>query len=187
MSLLCLPPLANNASVLIPPLVVSFWYPPLQLEQHISNLVCFVLEDQPNNEFFDQALLFLPTDIRGAFMHHKQSSVFEKHHFSNTLQQGMDGKWHSSVTISLLENPANLVTVQDSSNCDSLDASQVPNCVLMDSNQGIKDLSQASNCTELDHHTCSLSPTANWGFTVDASFPSVQPDPNSTPTAGNVS
>ena len=149
--------------------------------------MCLALEDHPNKEFCDKALPFLPTDICAAFMLHKQSSVVGQHHFSNTLCQGMDGKWHSPVTISALKNPVNLVTIQDSSNCDSLNASQVPNCVLMDSNQGDKDPSQDFKCSELDCHLHGLSPTTNWGYTTNFLLPSARPDPDSTLTAGNIS
>ena len=57
----------------------------------------------------------------------------------------------------------------------------------MDSNQGAKDSSQDSKCTELDGHTCQLSPTADWGHTNIGSLSSVQPESNSTPTVGNIS
>ena len=118
--------------------------PPDEFIQHVSDLVCFTLEDHPNNKFFDKAFPFLPSDIRGAFQLYKQSDVVEKCHFSNTLCQGMDGKWHRSIAISLSKNPANLVTVQDLGNLGPLDVFQVLNCVLMCSNQGAKDSLQDS-------------------------------------------
>ena len=73
----------------------------------------------------------------------------------------MDDKWHSSVANSLSSNPANPITVQDLNSHERLDASQVPNHVLMDLNQGAKDLSQDYKCTELDSHAHQLSPTAD--------------------------
>ena len=61
------------------------------------------------------------------------------------------------------------------------------NCVSTDSNQGAKDPYEDSKCTKLDIHACILSPAANWGHTTDVLLPSVQTDPDSTLTAGNVS
>ena len=87
--------------------------PPNKFIGHLLDLVCFALKDYPNNEFFNKAYPFLPTDICGAFQLYKQSGVVEKRRFSNTLHQGMHNKWHSSIAISLLSNPATLVTVQD--------------------------------------------------------------------------
>ena len=84
-------------------------------------------------------------------------------------------------------NPANLVTIQDSENHDPLDVSQVPNCVLLDSNQGAKDSSQDSKCAELDGHVCGLSPTANCGHTNNGLIALGQPNPNYTPIMGNIS
>ena len=55
----------------------------------------------------------------------------------------------------------------------------------MDSNPGAKDSSQDSKCTELDDHARQLSPMANWSHTGLGLLNLVQPDPNSTPTAGN--
>ena len=162
-------------------------YPPEEFVRHISNLVCFTLEDRPDNEFFDKASSFLPANIRGAFKLYKQSSIVEKRPFSNTLFQGMDDKWHSSVTIAMTGNPVNLVTVQDSGSRSPSDDSQVPNRVSMDSNQGAKDSSQDSKHTELDGHARQLSPTAGWGHVGFGPLNSVQPDLNSTPTAGNTS
>ena len=46
-------------------------YPPDEFINHISDLMCFTLEDHPDNEFFDQAFPFLPADLRGAFQLHK--------------------------------------------------------------------------------------------------------------------
>ena len=93
--------------------------------RHVSDLVCFAPEDHPNNEFFDKVLPFLPTDVRGAFQLYKSSCIVEKHCFSDTSHQGMDGEWHSSIAIAVSNNPTNLVTIQDSSNYDPLDISQV--------------------------------------------------------------
>ena len=99
----------------------------------------------------------------------------------------MDSKWQSSITISLSNDPTNLVAVQDLGNHDPLDASQNANCVLMDSEQGTKDPLQDSKCTELDSHVRQLLPMANYGHTNTGFVASVGPDPNSTPTAGNIS
>ena len=79
--------------------------------QCVSDLVCFELEDHPDNEFFDKALPFLSSNVRGAFQLHKQSSIDEKCHFSDTSSQEMDGKWHSSIAIAVLNKSTNLVTV----------------------------------------------------------------------------
>ena len=152
---------------------------------HLLDLVCFALEDHPNNKFFDKAYPFLPTDIRGAFQLCKQSSIVEKRPFSNALCQGLADKWHIAITIFLLNDPANFVTIQDSDSHEPLDASQVPYRVSMDSNQGAKDSSQDSKCTELDSHACQLSPMANWGHIGVGPLNSTQPDPNSTLTMGN--
>ena len=107
-------------------------HPPEEFISYLLELVCFTLKDHPDNEFFDKASPFLPLNVRGAFQLHKQSSVVKKCPFSDTLFQGMDDKWCSSLTVSLLGNPANLVTVQDSGSHEPSDASQVPNRVLMD-------------------------------------------------------
>ena len=90
-------------------------YPLEEFVSYISDLVCFALKDHPDNEFFDKASPFLPSNIHRAFQLYKQSSVVKKRPFLNTLFQGMDDKWCSSVTISLLGNPANLVIIQNSS------------------------------------------------------------------------
>ena len=84
-------------------------------------------------------------------------------------------------------DPVNLVAVQDSGSRSPSDGSQVPNRVSMDSNQGAKDSSQDSRHTELDGHARQLSPTAGWGHVGYGPINSVQPDLNSTPTAGNTS
>ena len=67
-------------------------YPPDEFINHILDLVCFTLKDHSDNKFFDKALPFLPVDLCGAFQLYKQSGIVEKHCFSNTLCQGMDGK-----------------------------------------------------------------------------------------------
>ena len=119
----------------------SIWvYPPEEFIGYLLDLVCFTLEDCPNNEFFNTASPFLPLNVCGAFQLCKQSSIVEKHPFSNALFQGMDDNWHSSIAVSLSGNPANLITIQDSGSHEPSDASQVPNCVSMDSNQGTTDL-----------------------------------------------
>ena len=117
--------------------------PPDEFISHVSDLVCFALKDHPDNGFFDKAFPFLPADVHGAFQLYKQSGFVEKCRFSITLCQGMDDKWCSSIAISLSNDHTNLVTVQDSGSHDPLDASQVPNSVSMDSNQGAKDSSQS--------------------------------------------
>ena len=99
----------------------------------------------------------------------------------------MDDEWHGSIAISLSNDPANLVTVQDSGSHVPLDASQLPNHVSMDSNQGAEDSLQDSKCDELDSHAHQLSPTAGWGHTNASSLASVQPNLNSTLAMGNVS
>ena len=48
-------------------------YPPEEFINHLSDLVCFTLEDHPGNKFFNKAYPFLPADLRGAFQLHKQS------------------------------------------------------------------------------------------------------------------
>ena len=102
-------------------------YPLEEFVRHVSDLVCFALKDRPDNEFFNKASPFLPMNIHGAFKLYKQSGIVEKRPFSNTLFQGMDNKWHSSVTIAMTGNPVNLITVQDSSSHLPSDDSQVPN------------------------------------------------------------
>ena len=154
--------------------------PPPQCVQHISYFVCFALEDCPDNDFFNQVLPFLPVDLCGACMLHKQSNVVEKCCFSSDLCQEIDGEWHRSVTNSASNAPTNLITIQDSSNPNCLDASKVPNCDLMDSNQGAKDSSQDSKCTKLDSHMRQLSPMADWGHTGLGTLSLTQPNPNST-------
>ena len=57
----------------------------------------------------------------------------------------------------------------------------------MDSKPGAKDSSQDSKYTELDGHARQLSPTAGWGHTDFGLLNSIQPDLDSTPTAGNTS
>ena len=56
----------------------------------------------------------------------------------------------------------------------------------MDSNQGTKDSSQDSKCTELDSHAHQLSPIADWGHTPTGLLTSVWPNLNSTLTVGNI-
>ena len=65
--------------------------------------------------------------------------------------------------------------------------SQIPISVLMTLNQGTNDPLQDSECNELDCHACRLFPTMHWGHATDGSLPSVQPNLDSTLTAGNVS
>ena len=43
-------------------------YPPDEFLQHVSDLVCFVPEDHPDNEFFDKAFPLLPLDINVVVM-----------------------------------------------------------------------------------------------------------------------
>ena len=45
-------------------------HPPEELIHHLSGLARFTLEDHLDNEFFEKAHPFLPTDIRGAFHLH---------------------------------------------------------------------------------------------------------------------
>ena len=76
---------------------------------------------------------------------------------TNSLTRLLPSFLQISVEPSSSTNWANLVTVQDSSSHEPSDASQVPNCVSMDSNPGAQDSSQDFKCTELDNHMCQLS------------------------------
>ena len=165
MSLLHLLPLANNVSGLIPLSVILFGCILLVDSSNTSLILCVLCwRITPTMNFLTRHFFFFPQIFVGP-----SSSTSNLALSRNIVSLTLCFKeWmvNGTVPLQLLCQIMNLVIIQDSGNHNALDASQVPNCVLLDSNQGAKDLSQDSKCPELNSHACGLSPMANGGHTV---------------------
>ena len=176
-------------------------YPPQRFLDSIRSLVNVAIEDRPADLFFQQALPFLPSDIRGAFMIYQYAKdtdpdSLQVQSFQETLQQDSNKRWYSNISavIHTAGAPGTRVTTSEPTNPPDSDPSNVPNCVSNDSGTTTHTTDSNPGNNEIDQHVRSISPAANWGHTADGSIQFVHTAPQDqdqgqdvTPTKGNIS
>ena len=169
-------------------------YMPDAFVNDLRIVVQTVIEDRPNNDFFERAKPFLPLAIQGGYDLYTRDTSEDKGTFSDTLFKDRRGAWHCSLLYAHLENltgatPATTVPTRDSTSHER----NVANCVSTDSTQPPVESSpdQARNsphdptADEIGDHARALSPTAAWGHTTERSIEFGDISGANTPTTGN--
>ena len=161
---------------------------------NLKVIVQTVLEDCPNNNFFEQAKPFLPPAIQGGYNLYIQYTSEDKEMFLDTLFKDKHGGWHYSLLYLHLKNVTGATPATTVCTCDTTSHEQnVANCVSTDLTQPPVKSSQdqASNsphdssANKIGDHAPALSPTAAWGHTTEWSIKFGNITNVNTPTCWN--